>query len=312
MNAAAQPMDALKAPFPYFGGKSLVAWRVWERFGTVANYVEPFFGSGAVLLGAPWPANRIETVNDSDGLLCNAWRALASDPAGLAAVCDWPVSELDLHARGDWLAVRASEFAERLRGDPDYYDVKAAGWWIWGICAWIGSGWAVLGDAGQGINRKLPHLGDAGRGEALAAYFAQLAARLARVRICCGDWTRVMGHTPTVKQGLTGVFLDPPYCAPDRDAVYVEESYMVARDVQWWCAENGDNPLLRIALCGYAGDYDLPGWTAVPWKANGGFGSQGDGQGRANAAREMIWFSPHCLGGRQLSLVMGTDSRSPR
>jgi site-specific DNA-adenine methylase len=37
----------LKAPFPWFGGKSKVAPIVWERFGDVQNYVEPFFGSGA-------------------------------------------------------------------------------------------------------------------------------------------------------------------------------------------------------------------------------------------------------------------------
>ena len=40
----------LKAPFPWFGGKSRVADIVWDRFGKVDNYVEPFFGSGAVLL----------------------------------------------------------------------------------------------------------------------------------------------------------------------------------------------------------------------------------------------------------------------
>ena len=43
----------LKAPFPYFGGKGRVAGEVWKRFGAVKTYVEPFFGSGAVLLGRP-------------------------------------------------------------------------------------------------------------------------------------------------------------------------------------------------------------------------------------------------------------------
>lgn len=43
----------LKAPFPYFGGKSRVASIVWERFGDIANYVEPFFGSGAMLIARP-------------------------------------------------------------------------------------------------------------------------------------------------------------------------------------------------------------------------------------------------------------------
>lgn len=41
--------EILKAPFPWFGGKSRVAPQVWERFGDVDNYVEPFAGSLAVL-----------------------------------------------------------------------------------------------------------------------------------------------------------------------------------------------------------------------------------------------------------------------
>ena len=73
--------------------------------------------------------------------------------------------------------------APHLEGDPDWYDAKIAGWWVWGIACWIGSGWCSgkgpwqvveaedgsrqlvhLGNAGQGVNRKLVHLGDAGRG----------------------------------------------------------------------------------------------------------------------------------------------------
>jgi site-specific DNA-adenine methylase len=43
----------MKAPFPWFGGKSRAAHLVWERFGNVPNYVEPFAGSLAVLLSRP-------------------------------------------------------------------------------------------------------------------------------------------------------------------------------------------------------------------------------------------------------------------
>ena len=55
----------LPAPFPWFGGKSRVAPAVWERFGVVRNYVEPFFGSGAVLLARPAPFEGPETINDA-------------------------------------------------------------------------------------------------------------------------------------------------------------------------------------------------------------------------------------------------------
>ncbi len=41
-------------PFPWFGGKSAVADRVWTALGPdVMNYVEPFCGSCAVLLLRP-------------------------------------------------------------------------------------------------------------------------------------------------------------------------------------------------------------------------------------------------------------------
>ena len=68
-----------QAPFPWFGGKSTVAGLVWPRFGDVPNYVEPFFGSGAVLLGRP-NAPKTETINDLDGLVANFWRAIQRDP----------------------------------------------------------------------------------------------------------------------------------------------------------------------------------------------------------------------------------------
>jgi hypothetical protein len=173
---------SLKAPFPWFGGKSSVADKVWAALGDVNHYVEPFFGSGAVLLARPH-APAVETVNDADGLLSNFWRAIRADPEAVAHHADWPVSEADLHARHLWLVGQRDRLTERLMGDSDFFDVRAAGWWVWGACAWIGSGWCsgegpwvsqdgVLTDSrklprlsgGQGINRQLPHLGDRGRG----------------------------------------------------------------------------------------------------------------------------------------------------
>jgi hypothetical protein len=129
----------LRAPFPWFGGKSRVAHIVWDYFGDVSNYVEPFFGSGAVLLGRPF-APRAETVNDKDCYLANFWRSVQHDPEMVAHYCDGPVNEADLHARHRWL-VNQAEFRERMMSDPEYFDPKIAGWWCWGISQWIGSGW---------------------------------------------------------------------------------------------------------------------------------------------------------------------------
>jgi len=318
--------DTLKAPFPYFGGKSRIAAAVWERFGTVQNYVEPFFGSGAVLLGCPWPGHT-ETVNDADGLLANFWRATAADGAAVAHYADWPVNEADLHARHRWLVDRAP-LVEQLLNDPEWYDARAAGWWVWGISQWIGTGWCPQSPAGTGgrthrglgvhrasLSRQLPHLqGDSGAtGQgilkesiqktpgALYVYFEKLQARLRRVRVCCGDFARVLGPSVTFRHGMTAVLLDPPYADGEHAVSYSGGNGAWVRAC-CWCEENGDNPLLRIALCGYADTWQAPaGWVAVPWKAHGGYGSQGEGRGRENARREVVWFSPHCLNPAELA-----------
>ena len=133
----------------------------------------------------------------------------------------------------------------------------------------------------------------------------ELANRLRRVRVCCGDWNRVCGPTPTVKLGTTGVFLDPPYAdAADRtDALYSSDSLTVANEVREWAIAQGNDPRIMIALCGYEGEHVMPeSWECVEWKARGGYGSQGDNQARENSAKERIWFSPHCLNGNQGSL----------
>lgn len=292
----------LKAPFPYFGGKSRVAKEVWRRFGNTPNYVEPFFGSGAVLLARPddhqwW--DRTETVNDLDGLLANFWRAVKHDPEAVGHWADWPVNENDLHARHRWLVGQKDSLQERLEADPDYYDVKIAGWWVWGISCWIGGRW------GDALYRRLPHLGDAGSGivSQLFVGFQPLQRRLSRVRVACGDWTRVTGPCVTERLGITGMFLDPPYSPKERKKVVYSKDGGVAADVLSYCISQTDNPMLRIALCGYDGEHntlaDDYGWSVYEWKAAGGYGNQGDGRGRANAHRERIWFSPSCINQKQ-------------
>lgn len=310
----------VEAPFPWFGGKRDIAPQVWDALGSVAHYVEPFFGSGAVLLQRPHAA-KFETVNDFDGLLANFWRAVRADPQAVADHADWPCNEADLHARHVWLVGERERLTERLMGDADFFCPKAAGWWVWGSCNWIGSGWcsgngpwiSLDGElidrrqlphlsSAQGVNRKLPHLSEGqgvNRKLFIENWFASLADRLRDVRVACGDWSRVTG--PAVLDaggGMTGIFLDPPYAAAERAEVYACDND-VARDVFAWCAENGSNASLRIVLAGYAGEHDElqgMGWNVVPWKARGGYGSQGSGRGRENARRERLWLSPHCMG----------------
>ena len=336
------PAGTLAAPFPYFGGKSLACETVWAAFGEVDNYVEPFAGSAAMLLGAP-DGKRIATINDADGFVANFWRAISHDPEAVAHHADWPCNEVDLFARHSWLVRQTATLTEQLHADPEWFDAKIAGWWCWGACNWIGSGWcsgtgpwvhdgkkivdsrqlphlsagqginrklphlsAGQGinrqlpylSAGQGVNRQLPHLGNAGQGRRayIMEWFGKLHERLRDVRVTCGDWSRVVKDSVTTRHGLTGLFLDPPYTLGAMDYAVGGVGGALANDVRSWCLKNTTNPLLRIVLCGHAGEHDEllnHGWSARLWAARKGYAITDEAV--SNTASETVWCSPSCV-----------------
>ena len=311
-----------------------------------------------MLLSAP-VGKRVATINDADGFVANFWRAIAREPQGVADYADWPCNEVDLFARHSWLVRQATDLTDKLHADPEWFDAKIAGWWCWGACNWIGSGWCGglgpwvhdgntivdsrklphlsagrginrqlphlsagrginrqlphlgdagqginrqlphLGDAGQGINRQLPHLGDAGQGHPRSAYISEWFERLHDVlrdtRVTCGDWSRVVKDSVTTRHGLSAIFLDPPYTKGAMDYTAQGTGGDMANEVRHWCAANGDNRLLRIVLCGHAGEHDellKNGWHTRAWTARKGYALTDEAI--ENSASETIWCSPHC------------------
>lgn len=204
-----------------------------------------------------------------------------------------------------------------LEGDPEVFDAKAAGWWLYvSACSigdpWLKGSWRVVdghlvkGDAGRGVRRGLPHLGDAGQGvhrghdttgtheEQVRAYMRTLAARLERVRITCGSWERVLTPTPLrTRSGgdpVTGVLLDPPY-STSHD-LYAETEAGISCRVREWCHTAPND--LRIVLCGYDNEHDDlldAGWRVIQGKSGSGSGYS---KNRANGRRERLWLSPAC------------------
>ena len=134
--------QATRAPFPWYGGKRRWADAIWSKLGNPGVYAEPFAGSLAVLLHRRQPCPR-EIVCDLDGLLCNFWRALRADPEAVAYWAAWPTIHQDLTARHTWLRQWRAEHGHKVETDPDFYDVKVAGWWVWGLSNWIGGGWCM-------------------------------------------------------------------------------------------------------------------------------------------------------------------------
>jgi DNA adenine methylase len=305
----------MRAPFPYFGGKRTIAETVWSRLGKPKQYIEPFCGSAAILLSAAEPAS-LEVVNDWNGFIANFWRATKHQPAAVAQAADYPVSHIDLGARHRWLMEQRDRLGAELQ-DADWPgDAKVAGWWLWGQCCWIGSGWCewdrspdpargrrgsrdsgdgpdpAASSAGMGIQAtgQIPHAGNApevilmtSSGLTAWDWLHKLAARLERVRITHGDWERCLNHHYGAND--TAVFLDPPYRAYEK---LYGGAAPVADAVAAWAREN---PSLRIALCGHVGDYAMgEGWDVVQWdRQRLTYG------GDSTTDLEAVWFSPGCV-----------------
>ena len=311
----------LRAPFQFFGGKSGIASLIWYAFGEVKHYIEPFCGSAAVLLANPRPAS-LEVIGDSNGYIANFWRAVKYQPDLTWAEADYPVSHIDMAARHIWLSEPARVAA--LNGalmDPEWTgDARMAGWWVYGQCCWIGSGWCDgkvphtsnagmglqapgqvphTGNAGMGLQApgKVPHTSDAGMGaqsppdgELLTPYQGRarewiraLSERLARVRVIHGDWTRCLNMHYGDKGKSAAIFFDPPYVSFER---LYRDTKPVALDVAAWCAEH---PEVRVALSGHVGDYDLPGWQVVNWTRG-----RLSYSGGKTTDKEALYFSPAC------------------
>lgn len=298
----------LKAPFPWFGGKSRAAPLIWSRLGDVDHYIEPFAGSLATLLARPH-APRMETVNDKDAFICNFWRAVQMDPESVARHANYPINETDLYSRHAWLRKRTENLAHTLKQHPDYYNPKIAGYWVWGISQWIGDGWC----SGKHWHCR-PDINSSGRGihtdrvaNDIHQIMRALRDRLLRVRVICGDWKRVVSTGVIRPRYTTGVLLDPPYGDFSRkELLYAHDGFDIAAECLEWCRSMGQQPNVRIALCGFEGEHNAlerEGWQKVEWIGHGGYGNfWNKRRPNLNREKERIWFSPRCAAAAQPDL----------
>jgi DNA adenine methylase len=270
----------MMTPFPYFGGKSRIAPEIWQRFSDPSYYFEPFAGALGALLGRPAPGKH-EYVGDTYCLITNFFRAAKfADPRELARAADWPISQLDLEARNNWLKKQRPRIHRNLIADPRWYDLECAAWYAWVQSVRISNNGAtiVLGQA-AGVHRKKQNNMD---------YLVALTERLKSVVIHYGDWTRITNAAERKSQRADcAILLDPPYdhSTGRKKNLYANDSPDVSAYVRRWAlARAKTHPRLRIALCGYEGEHQMPStWEELPWWSNMGRG------------RERIWFSPNCL-----------------
>jgi len=103
----------MNAILKYPGAKWSLAEQIISRFPPHHSYLEPFFGSGAVLFNKP--RSNIETVNDLDGAVVNLFQCIREDPERLAReVYFTPYSR----------AVHMASYQEGIPEDPFAYAAK--------------------------------------------------------------------------------------------------------------------------------------------------------------------------------------------
>lgn len=293
------PLKNISPLFPWFGGKRKVASLIWQGLGTnVDLYVEPFAGAAAVFLARPFiPRSGYEVINDADGFVVNAYRAVRGDPETVLRYVDDLRSELEMLSRHRWLRGLREDLWARLMEDPEFFDAKVAGMWIFGQCNGVQGSWLAYESDAKCMRPNFSNK----RGIAASCLdLKEYVNRLSRTVILCGDYKRAISESYIAFcKGNVGVFLDPPYAFGERTVGCYGVETDISRECRIWAIEHGKDLNNRIVLAGYAGEHDMPNsWTVFEWEAAGTasavMSSDCDRRGKANAARERLWFSPGC------------------
>ena len=183
----------MKSAFAYFGGKTGLAPSIVAMMPAHRVYIEPYFGSGAVLFAKP--TSKFEIVNDLDDQLVNFWRVLRQRPDDLARVCaHTPHSRTEFTACGDSTGddlERARRFWTRVNQSF----AKTAG---------SKTGWSVTTARSTSIPATIANR--IGR-------FTAVAQRLTNVTIENCDAPDLVARLATPD---TVVYCDPPYLASTR------------------------------------------------------------------------------------------------
>lgn len=223
----------LAPPFPYFGGKQMIADQIVALMPRHTHYIEPFCGGLSVLLAkAP---SKLETINDLDGEIMTFWRMLRDHPEDLARVC-----ALTPHSRAEHQLSRVRE---------DLTDLERA------RRVWVA---LTQGRAGQ-LRRtgwryyvtgtSAPTIGMPGYLDGYVERTAAAAERLHAVSLECKPALEIIdayGHDDTHL-----LYVDPPYLGDTRGTTHAYRHEMRAETEHRELAAALSNVKAAVMLSGY-------------------------------------------------------------
>ena len=271
-------------PINYFGGKARIAPTIWKHFGKPTAYIECFSGMAATLLQRPddsYPSTQYwETINDIDSVVANFHRSCQLAPEAVVSNALDPPIEIELLHREGVL----SKSRERLRlmlEDSKYHEPELAGWYLY-VQANSIRPTPCIGTR----TAKKPPLQPKGalspsQRDDIFEVFDKLSKRIQHLRILCRDYRDLLvdAEVKVPKGHTVAVLCDPPYKKPGKK--YANGTFDYAPLLKR-CVELGRHKNIRIALCGYVGDYNMP----EDWKVDPCFKTAG--------GHETVWYSPGC------------------
>lgn len=254
----------LRPPFPYHGGKSKSVDQILKHLPLREKYIEPFGGSGAVLLSRP--VSKIEVFNDRYAGVVAFYHCIR-DSEKMKKMIDW--LENTLYSREDFIECRDS-------WEQASDDVERAAKWYYMLNYSYGA-------HGRNFARGLDNSSVNGKVRNKLDLFHRIHERMKRVLVENLDWY------DCVKD------FDSP------DAVfYFDPPYVGVWDAYSWCKFDMQDQLrmLRtifelkgfVALSGYDNDiYNSFPWDAeVTWE-QALFAGQRHHKGK-QTAEEKLWI----------------------
>ncbi|MEM7342482.1 MAG: DNA adenine methylase [Actinomycetota bacterium] len=282
--------SGMPAPFTYLGGKIRLAPKIVSLLPPHRIYIEPFFGSGAVLFAkAPAP---VEIVNDANGDLVTFFRVLRDRPADLERAC-----ALSPHARDEFNHAKATtdESGDEVE--------RARRFWVrvnqsFAKTAHRTTGWSISSARNQSIPASI---------RTRLGRFADCAERLARVSIDNTDATTVIERHASPD---TVIYADPPYLGTTRNLRGRHGDYAVDMPKpaeHEHLAHALNTTSARVVLSGYPSplyDHLYRGWNRIeiPTRVHTGNATAGTTR---QARTEVLWTNydpPHHHHHHQLTL----------
>jgi DNA adenine methylase len=235
--------DILRSPFPYPGGKSRSIQYILPEIPYKNTYVEPFGGSGAVLLARQ--PSKLEVFNDRfSGVV--AFYQCMRDPIKYEKLIDW--LKLTIHSREDF------ELSKEWENHED--TVCRAGLWYYCVnysFSSLGRNWGRCISGNGNLSGKIV---------SKLKNFPKIHARMRNVQIENQDWRSCIRD---YDRNDAVFYLDPPYL----DAQLGSYRFNMSHDDHRELLDTVFNMDAYVALSSYRNNlYDSYDWDdIITWES---------------------------------------------